>query len=188
MKRAVIVIILSVMIVVAVLAGWQALKPDKPLVAQLKSDCIAMLADDAKFVKALKEQSETICSSINDNVSRSTCIAWVTHDSSKCPEAQIPTCSPVANRDPLSCPADAVCRALASEDITMCSDESLSQGEQEECTAWVNHDEAFFESTNECSEMAAAQAAIITRDPSVCKSISDKNQRETCIKSIQGIV
>lgn len=188
MKRAVIAIILSA-IIVASLAGWWVLKPDKPLVAQLKSDCINMFADDAKFVKALKEQSESGCSSINDTVSRSTCIAWVTHDSSKCPEAQIPTCSPVANRDLLSCPsADALCRALASEDITICSDESLSQGEQEECAAWINRDESFFESTTECSEMAAAQAAVIMRDPSVCKSISDKNQRETCIKSIQGIV
>jgi len=186
MKKAVTVVILVALLAVAGAAWWMYVQGKSPA-AQIKSECTAMLSDNAKFVLALKSHSEESCASIADEVDREKCRAWTTRDAGKCPEAQKPTCAPVANLDPESCPEqDAFCRALAAEDPALCNDPALLPGEKQECEAWANHDEKYFGSTNECSDVAASRAAVITKDTSVCGKITDKNQRETCIRTVQG--
>lgn len=156
MKKAVTVVILVVLLAAAG-AGLLIYKQGKSPAGQMKAECTKMLNDNAKFVLALKQQSEESCYSIADEVNRAKCRAWITRDEGKCPPAQNITCTPIANRDPESCPEqDALCRALASENPALCDDPALTSGENQECKAWVNRDEKYFGSTTICN-LASSQ-------------------------------
>lgn len=186
MKKAVLAIILIV-IVLAAGAVW-LYRENKAPSAQIEAKCREQLSENAKFVSALMDSSGASCALLADEADSATCTAWATRDASKCPEARKQTCAPVALRDPASCPDDPWCKALASEDASLCSNETLPPGDQQECAAWVNHDEKFFGATTECKEGAQAQAAVTTNNPALCNKISDKTRRELCLRNAQGIV